>query len=178
MCPVMMFIFLVLMIVMLSFKVNYEIDETCSYTFANNVESGVIDFEDGIKYDSPSTVFLNSMAVDPSKRFHYSSVWTNQANDVHPPLYHAFLHTICSLFPGTMSRWYAGSINIICSLAVLFLVYKLIGLLTSSRRSTNLLSFVYVFLSGGASHRFFENVYYGNVLDYSAFLPVCKRGWE
>lgn len=148
MCPIIMLIFLALMIVMLSLKVNYEIDETCSYTFANNVESGTIVFEDGIKYDSPSAVFLKSMTVDPSERFHYSSVWTNQANDVHPPLYHAFLHTICSLFPGTMSRWYAGSINIICSLAVLILVYKLIELLTSSRILANLLSLVYVFLSG------------------------------
>lgn len=129
--PIIMLIFLAFMVVILSLKVNYEIDETCSYSFANNVESGVIVFEDGIKYAPPSMVFLKCMVVEPSERFHYSSVWTNQANDVHPPLYHAFLHTICSFFPGMLFVWYAGSINIICSLITLFLVYELIDLLTS-----------------------------------------------
>ncbi len=147
-CPFIMLLFLLLIVAMISLKANYQMDETCSYTFANNVGSGTVLFEDGVRYEPSSAVFMKAFAVDNEERFNYANVWLNQARDVHPPFYHALLHTICSFFPGTVSFWYAGVINIIFSLATLLVVYKLFELLLENHLLCNLFSLAYVLVSG------------------------------
>lgn len=70
---------------------------------------------------------LNYITVQPNQRFDYASVFFNQANDVHPPLYYLLVHTICSLFPNQFSYWYAESINLVAlpiTLIVLFLLCR------------------------------------------------------
>lgn len=143
-----MLIFLILMVGMISLKANYQMDETCSYTFANNVGGGTVLFEDGIKYEPSSEVFMKAFAVDKEERFNYPNVWLNQARDVHPPFYHALLHTICSFFPGTISFWYAAIINIVFSLATFLVVCRLFDLLIDNRLLCNIFSFAYVLVSG------------------------------
>ena len=137
--------FTLLMLCMLSLKVNFFIDETYSYGLANNIGGPAINFEDGIKYNP--NIFYTYLTVDESHRFNFANVWSNQASDVHPPLYYAILHTICSLFPETFSIWYAGIINIIFSLATLFVIQKLCMQLTSDLLICNLLSSTFILLS-------------------------------
>lgn len=59
-------------------------------------------------------IFADYLSVRPDQRFSYGSVLYNQRSDVHPPLYYILLHTICSFFPGSFSRWYAFSLNLLC----------------------------------------------------------------
>lgn len=52
--------------------------------------------------------FWNSaLTVQQEYAFNYKSVFYNQAQDVHPPLYYVIIHTISSFFPGTYSKWFA-----------------------------------------------------------------------
>lgn len=142
-------IFAVLMIIAISSKKNYYIDEIYSYGLSNYTGEG-IDME--IAYNKTYTpgvsVFWDYLQVQDGERFDYQNVWENQAEDVHPPLYYAILHTICSIFSNRFSRWYAGSINIICALLVLAVIRKLITLLTEERYFREILSVSFIFMTG------------------------------
>lgn len=142
-------VFIVLMIIVISLKSNYYIDEIYSYGLSNYTGDGInITFEYDKTYTPGASVFWDYMEVQSGERFDYSSVWTNQTNDVHPPLYYAALHTICSVFPNTFSKWYAGIINMVSALLVLFVMRKIIRLLTESKYILTMISFSFVALTG------------------------------
>lgn len=123
------YVFLVLMAGVIENKENYHVDEIYSYGLANNTTGDQITFEDGIKYGRKELSHIDYMSVSESERFNYANVWENQANDVHPPLYYALLHTLCSIFPGSIRIWYAGTINIVFALLTLYILRKLLRLL-------------------------------------------------
>lgn len=122
-------LFALLMAVTIASKMNFHLDEILSYTLANNRQGIFVDFNAYQKYMPAKDAFFQSMTVSADQRFNYAKVFANQAADVHPPLYYIFLHTICSLFPGTFSKWYAGVINIVFGLLTFFFVRKLVAAL-------------------------------------------------
>lgn len=42
---------------------------------------------------------MQYVMVAENERFDYATVYYNQTQDVHPPLYYFFLHTVCSAVP-------------------------------------------------------------------------------
>lgn len=100
-------------------KENYHVDELLSFTLSNN-DTGWIHFEDGRKYNSED-LFESQFAAQTDRLFDYTTVWNNQAGDVHPPLYYAILHTICSLTPQRISKWQPAIINFIFALLTLYI---------------------------------------------------------
>ncbi len=141
--------FLALMILTISNKADYHLDEMYSYGLSNHQDSMYISIEDGKRYMPPSEPYIEYLTVRDTSRFDYKNVWRNQAEDVHPPLYYALLHTICSIFPGTFSKWYAGSINIVFALWTLFVLRKLIRNLTGNDdKVCSIVSVLFVLSSG------------------------------
>lgn len=69
--------------------------------------------------------YLDYLAVSKSNSFNYASVYYNQRGDVHPPLFYLILHTVCSVFQGSFSKWYALGVNILFLLMTLLLLYRL-----------------------------------------------------
>lgn len=68
-----------------------------------------------------------ALTVSLGHRFSYDSVFYNQAHDVHPPLYYVMIHTICSFFPGQISKWFGIIPNIIffvCAQIVIWIITK------------------------------------------------------
>ena len=104
-------------------KVNFHVDEYWTYTLSNS-DTGQFDIEEGVTY-SGDDIFLDSLAVNTDHRFDYSLVWENQKNDVHPPLYYVFMHTICSFFPGIFTRWFGLAVNLLFFVLSAILMYKL-----------------------------------------------------
>jgi len=102
------------------------IDENLSYELANNNNNGFFYcvFDDGKEYNGDE-VFLNSVLAGRNKRFDYKNVWKNQSNDVHPPLYYALLHSVCSIMPDTFSKWQGIGINLIFAAVTLLFLYKM-----------------------------------------------------
>lgn len=143
------FIFALLMMITISLKTNYYIDEVYSYGLSNDTGEGIdIEIEYNKTYTPGALAFIDYVAVQNGERFDYSSVWQNQKNDVHPPLYYAVLHTISSVFPNKFSRWFAGIINIVSALLVLFVLRRMILLLTDSKYILNILSVSFIFMTG------------------------------
>ncbi|MBQ7147329.1 MAG: hypothetical protein IJR96_01115 [Pseudobutyrivibrio sp.] len=105
-------------------KENYHVDEVWNYGLANNIGSIVPAIEYGKEYSGMGP-FEEYVEVSPEHRFNYINVWKNQANDVHPPLYYMFFHTVCSFFPNTFSNWYGIGLNIFWLAITLIILYLL-----------------------------------------------------
>lgn len=122
-------------------KGGYHSDEIWSYGLANSYYEPYIYMEDDAKKEIyknlnewlPGSVFKEYLTVQENEKFSYDSVWYNQTQDMHPPLFYAILHTICSFFPNTYSRWYAFPINAISFIISMIFLYKLSALMFYSK---------------------------------------------
>lgn len=80
-------------------------------------------------YEEPAWItsgqFRNYVTVDGSDAFDYLSVYFNVKDDNHPPVHFMLLHTMSSLFPGTLSPWLGCTINLICVGITLWLLLRL-----------------------------------------------------
>ncbi|WP_026657082.1 glycosyltransferase family 39 protein [Butyrivibrio sp. AC2005] len=120
----------IILVVVISKKINYHVDEVYSYGLANHKADGEknMTIKNGIKYVPANKPWMDYVTVSKDNKFNYKSVWDNQGVDTHPPLYYAVLHTICSFFPESFSVWYAGIINIFFSLVSMFMLRKILRL--------------------------------------------------
>ena len=103
-------------------KVGFHIDEFYTYALSNGQERANDFIEDGRIYAGGSP-FTEHYTTNKDNRFDYEMVWRNQAEDVHPPLYYFFIHTISSFLPGVFTKWIGLGVNIFFSLVVTILVY-------------------------------------------------------
>ena len=103
-------------------------DGIFTYTLANNPYS--FEYIDPVYDDLPqsngwinASILKENYIVENYDRFNYSSVYWHQRIDNHPLLYYSLVHTVCSFFPGTYSRWFTMSINLffLCCIDILFL---------------------------------------------------------
>lgn len=151
-------LFIIFMILGIGNKKNYMIDELYSYGLANH--KGIeMSFLDGKTYYPSNTIWIDYMTLDCEQRFDYRNVWKNQTEDVHPPLYYAVLHTICSFFPGSFSRWFAGIINIFFAAGTLFFVRKLAMLLIDDDKLQRIVTIAFVASAGILSAATFLRMY-------------------
>lgn len=121
-------LFLGCSILSISYKCNYHCDEIFSYGLSNCVieeQTVGMPVEEFYTYENASDPYMNYVTVHRGEGFNYKNVWKNQTNDVHPPLYYALLHTICSLTPDVFSKWQAGIINIVFGYLALIYMAKL-----------------------------------------------------
>jgi hypothetical protein len=125
-------------------KVEFHVDELLTYNLANaeswfNPENGVI-------YSPASQPFLDAMTSNGI--FDLKHVWKQQANDTHPPLYYVLVHAVCTLFPNTLSMRYAGIINIIFQLLILYVYRKILLLLFFDNKNIYIMSVMYILSVG------------------------------
>lgn len=118
------------MIFQINKKQGFFIDEIYSYGLSNSVQMPYINKGDTAIQNKwvNSSFFDEYLTVQHGERFDYKSVYTNQAADVHPPFYYAALHTICSFFPDSFSKWQGEILNlilfIICEVFLFLLAWK------------------------------------------------------
>ena len=159
----------VLLLVVMSSKINMSLDEVYTYGLSNYTNEKGIDLivQENYKYEPAEDSFMEY--VSATDRFNYTNVWKQQASDVHPPLYYALVHSICSLFPSTFSIWYAGVVNIFFSLCTLFFVQKLAYLLGGKNKAVvYLVSAMYVLCSGILFANGFLRMY---------MMAMCQVTW-
>lgn len=153
--------FLAILLVCMYGKKNLHTDEVSTYVLSNNTydTSITVNPERGVTYENPQEVWLRSVAVQEGQEFHYQNVWQKQKQDVHPPFYYAFIHTICSLFSGTYSQWYAAAVNIFFAMLTLCALRVLTYELTKQRETVFLVSCFFVISSGVLSAVTFLRMY-------------------
>lgn len=62
-------------------------------------------------------------------RFNYASVYYNQIQDVHPPLFYMIVHTVSSIFNNTFSKYMIFFINLPFFIGTCILIWKILNLI-------------------------------------------------
>jgi len=141
-----LFLIVLFLITQMMDKSGFHIDEIYSYGLSNsNYHPFPWEFDtllDGEYYQNYLTVTENEM-------FNYGSVYYNQTQDVHPPLYYFILHTISSFFSGTFSKWIGLSLNLSIHILVFYIMYKLLNEIIENKW-VSLFGSIFWILSKGA----------------------------
>ncbi len=127
--------------IFLGFRRNiFHIDEVWSYALSNSVDgkfwfdwwyNGKIetdplpDINDFFENWHDGSLFKEYITVQRNETFRYDIPYHYQAMDVSPPLYYMLIHTICSFFPETFSKWYGLIPNIIFLGLSIVVLYKI-----------------------------------------------------
>ncbi len=115
-------------------KKGFHSDEIFSYGLSNsfyqpfiqsdNLKADAKDFKNINEWFSGDSL-RNYITVQSGEQFRYDSVWYNQSQDRHPPLYYSVLHTVCSFFPEIFSPWFGFSLNMLFFVITQIFLYKL-----------------------------------------------------
>ncbi len=112
-------------------KVDFHVDEIWNLGLSNHVGSMLPDIEYGKTYTGMGP-FEDFVEVKDGEGFNYRSVFHNQWEDVHPPLYYCIFHTVCSFFPNSFSIWYSIGLNLFWMALTIIVLYKLLLKITGS----------------------------------------------
>ena len=119
-------------------KEGMFIDEIYTYGLSNNVGGPFLrDMKGGNIVD---TVFsrdelIDYVAVTGDEGFDFASVYYNQVNDVHPPLYYWLFNIASSLNHGTFSKWTGLALDYVIYMLSLIVLYNLVRRLRGSREN-------------------------------------------
>lgn len=99
------------------------------------------------------------ITVQEGEQFRYDSVWYNQGQDRHPPLFYVVIHTVCSFFPDTFSFWFGFIPNLVYFAVTQFFLYKLGKNILKSRYLALLFCTFYGFTPAAISNTLFIRMY-------------------
>ena len=116
-------------------KKGYFIDEIYSWGLSNSYYEPFVVSKDVFGRWVDGRELMEYMTVQPGQGFSYGSVWYNQAQDVHPPLFYALLHTVCSFTPDTYGTWQGMILNLIFYGGCLAMIFLTADLLMKNRRA-------------------------------------------
>lgn len=152
-------------------KNGFHVDELWSYGLANSNYHPHI-FSDNALEDKwvNGNYFQNYLTVDKNHRFDYGSVFYNQENDTHPPLFYIILHTVSSLFPGTFSKWFGIIPNIVFLILTTIVLFALSQRLTKNSTISILTVMFFGFSLGAVTNVTFIRMYM--MLTFFALLYV------
>ena len=177
------FIYILLVALLISVidnKRNMHIDEVLTYGLANDAKGWMMPVNGQI-YSPAADAWMEYVTVEDN-RFDYHMVWNNQAGDVHPPLYYALVHTICSLFAEKFSIWYAGVVNIAFAVLTLWAVRRMLNELTPSPVAVTFGSFAFILSAGILSAASFLRMYIMAMFMVTfitwLFLEAVKKGCD
>lgn len=149
-------------------KEGYHSDEIFVYGLANSFYSPFIEkdhiYSNAADYQNinqwlDGSVLRNYITVQENQRFRYDSVWYNQQQDRHPPLYYAIMHTICSFFPDTFTPVFGYAINFICFAVIQIFLFKLSRKILKSRWLALLVCLCWGFCSAAMNMTIFIRMY-------------------
>ncbi len=74
----------------------------------------------------PKESALEYLAIQKEDIFNYASVYINQANDVHPPLFYFLVHFISTIFYNQFSKYIIFTLNLIFFIGTLIIIKKIL----------------------------------------------------
>ena len=116
-------------------KSGYFVDEVYTFGLSNSYyKPFVIDLAEGgiVDKELSRETLLDYLTVSEGERFAAGSVYYNQTQDVHPPLYYWLFNFVYSFFPG-FSKWPAMALNFVLYMLTMLMLWKLCMELFSRR---------------------------------------------
>lgn len=114
------------------------IDEIYTYGLSNSHYAPFLeDVAGGSLTDAVLTrqELIDYVVVNDGEALDFASVYYNQVNDVHPPLYYWLFHLAASLTPNVFSKWTGLGLDLTLYLLTLLALYRLVLALFSSREN-------------------------------------------
>lgn len=158
-------------------------DEAYTYFLANGSwlhsvpEEGFV-YEDGEPWKSWTTVD-SFLGIDPDK------LYTNQAEDNHPPLYYTLFSLAYSIVPGSTSPVIGCTLNTVFMLACTLLIYALAREVRCSKELSLALSFLWAISPSMVNCMLYLRMYglltvffLAASIAVSRFLRTDKAGWK
>lgn len=184
-------------------KTQFHVDEVWTYGLSNSTKgpylyvwrTGIGDDSEPTRFSSEQTTLLDVeekffqqwhtgeefkqyITVQNGEQFQYSTVVYNQSCDVHPPLYYFIIHTICSLFPNTFSKWYAFIPNLLFMFGSLFLLYLIVIRLGLSKIKAVLIPLFWSLSRAGISDMVFLRMYMMLTFITLLYLYYCTKLYD
>lgn len=127
-------------------KYGMHIDELFTYGLSN---SHYAPFVHNIKIEGLENQiftqrdFQEYLTVDANEVFDYKSVFYNQTQDTHPPLYYCVLNTVSSFFQGSYSKWLGLVPNLLFYLGTILFLFLSCERLFNDKRAAFIASLIY-----------------------------------
>lgn len=139
-------------------KEGFHCDEIFSYGSSNCAEESVFYSYKGDDIVWRTREEANNYMKAGSNRFNYKSVYENQVNDVHPPLFYMIVHTVCSVLNNTFSKYIIFFISLPFFIGTCILIWKILNVI--DRKPISILTVALYGLSlGGISTMMFQRMY-------------------
>lgn len=153
-------------------KSDLFIDEIATYGLSNSYYAPFVQYipEDDSLINKVLTQkeIKDYLTVSSTDAFCYDSVYYNQTQDTQPPLYYMLLHTLCSVFQGSYSKWIGLSMNLILQFGVLIVLYQIGKMILKSKMYSIAAVLIYGLSYGGLSNVLMIRMYI-----LLTFLTVC-----
>lgn len=176
--PNFLFVFILLLQTILMVAKGYEkeyfhVDETFTFTLSNSKYGIHVPNEYKNRWRS-GTDYYNLLVTSPDTKFNYKQVYTNQTQDVHPPLYYFIIHTISSLFPYQFSKWFGITPNIAFFLCTQIFIFLTANCIFNSKYKSLAPCILYGFSLGAISTVEFIRMYtmLSSILTISIYINI------
>ena len=141
---------------------SYGLSNSHYAPFVENIKGG--NFIDKVITNDELSDYIT---VAKGEGFNYGSVYYNQSQDVHPPLFYMLLHTVCSFFPGMFSKWFGLGLNMAIFALTLIMLYKTSELIFNNKNVSCIAALFY-----GLSHAALSTVNMIRMYMLLAFFTV------
>lgn len=141
-------------------KSGFHVDEIYTFGLSNHQYNGSIlpDILEEQNY-SGKQLWNEYTTVSGEHRFDYENVFVNQENDVHPPLYYLLVHTICSFFPETFSKWMGLFLNAVLAVIVLWQIIWLFNYFVDDKKISLFFGILFTLCMGSINNILFFRMY-------------------
>ena len=136
-------------------KEYFHMDEAYSYGLMNYDKINITDNEDFLNNWHNKDYFIDYLSVNSDEISDFLSVYINQKNDVHPPLFYLLLRIFSLSTIDSFSKWTGLSLNILIGIGISIYVYKISKKLFSSEKLALLVTAINAF-----SMAMMENIMY------------------
>lgn len=142
-------------------KEDFFMDETFSYTLMNMKEgAGMVQTAPEFNNTWMSgDKIKNMLTVSNDEILRYDTVYYNQTQDVHPPLYYFLLHTASVLSFGNVTKWTGIVLNIIIFIGICGVLYIIGKKIFKSTIWSLVLVAIYGVSTGGVFSTIFIRMY-------------------
>ena len=142
-------------------KEDFFMDETFSYTLMNMKEgAGMVQTAPELNNTWISgDKIKNMLIVSKDEILRYDTVYYNQTQDVHPPLYYFLLHTASALSFGNFTKWTGIILNIIIFVGICAVLYIIGKKIFKSTIWALVLVAIYGVSTGGVFSTIFIRMY-------------------
>ncbi|NLC88323.1 MAG: hypothetical protein GX682_06150 [Clostridiaceae bacterium] len=128
-------------------KSYIHMDEAYSLGLASYDKVEIQDNEDFYNTWHNKEYYEDYLAVNDDEMSNYSQVYTNQKNDVHPPLYYLLLRVAMSFSPNYFSKWTGIIINIIIFAFITIFMFLILNKLLEGKNNCEIKAIILAFIS-------------------------------